>query len=334
MDFIYMEDTPPLNRSTVASLFMPRWLRRLRRADFVYCGDAEAGQAVYLCKPLLKGPVILDVHGDVAAQSALNAEIRSNGARSSPSLRVRIHYRMAKAAADCFLTVSEFQTAELVREGIQRDRISLVRNGVDLELFSPDAAAFPDEFTVAYAGGLQSWQGTDLLIEAFGALQETTARLLMVGFADRDRELKTALTERFGDKFIPFDRMDQERLIDNLRRASLLIIPRKEHPAIRHAFPTKFAEYAALGKPLMVNDVDETADFVRKYDCGFVSQPNADSMAQTLRAAAASRRDKLAEMGRRARAMAEEHFSWDIIGRQYHEAVKTALDRFGYRERS
>ena len=62
-------------------------------------------------------------------------------------------------------------------------------------------------------------------------------------------------------------------MLDLLSSASILISPRPNHVASRAAFPVKFAEYAALGRPILVNDVDETADFIRKYDCGFVSSP-------------------------------------------------------------
>jgi glycosyltransferase involved in cell wall biosynthesis len=41
------------------------------------------------------------------------------------------------------------------------------------------------------------------------------------------------------------------------------------------AFPTKFAEYVATGRPVIVTNVDETANFVQKFDCGFVCQPNS-----------------------------------------------------------
>ena len=50
---------------------------------------------------------------------------------------------------------------------------------------------------------------------------------------------------------------------------------------------TKFAEYAALGRPILVTDVDETANFVRNYRCGFVSDPHPANLAKTLSEASA-----------------------------------------------
>jgi len=324
-DFLCMEDTPYLGKSSTASLFFLLHCGRLREYDFIHCGDAEAGQALFWCRHFVNASIILDIHGDVIAQSALAEEVRTSGRRSTASPLIRLFYRMAVKSADHFLTVSALQTKELVKEGIAEDRITLVRNGVDLDLFRDTPV--PRETTVrfAYAGGFQAWQGIDYLIEAFERVDRSSAKLLMVGFQAQDSSLKQELFDRFGPAVMLFDKVDQERLIDILRSATVLVIPRKAHRAIRHAFPTKFAEYAALGRPILVNDVDETAEFVRKYECGFVAEPSPEGIAQAMMQAAATPVETLQEMGHRARRMAEEGFSWNRIGNVYADAVRSLV---------
>ena len=73
-EFLYMEDSPPLNISKTACLFMPLWLKRLREFDFIHCGETETSQALFFCRFALPCPVILDIHGDVVAESALANE--------------------------------------------------------------------------------------------------------------------------------------------------------------------------------------------------------------------------------------------------------------------
>jgi glycosyltransferase involved in cell wall biosynthesis len=81
----------------------------------------------------------------------------------------------------------------------------------------------------------------------------------------------------------------------------------------------------------MVNAVDETADFVKRYHCGFVSEPSPESMAPVMEQAAATPLEILQDMGKRARKMAEENFSWPIIGDAYADLVRSVVKR--YRER-
>jgi len=326
--FLYMADAPPLHRVSAGSIFMPFWIRRLRRFDFIHCGATDTGQAMYFCRFLLRQPVILDIHGDVIAEAALANEMGTSEQNSASEIKARLQYAMAIRSADHFLTVSAFQTEALVSEGIPQDRITLIRNGVDLAAFSYSPEFPGGKFTFAYAGGFQVWQAIDTLIEAFEKLDNPDCRLLIVGFSEVDKALKDRLRARLGSRVDLVDRADRNGLVAVLRAAHVLAIPRKEHLAIRHAFPTKFAEYAALGKPVLVNDVDETANFVRRYGCGFVSGPSVEAMTRTMSEALRAGPEVLQKMGARARIMAEENFSWEIIGDAYADCVRYVVERY------
>lgn len=327
-DFLYMKDNFTLRKQTAASFFMPLWIRTLRKYDFIYTGCEGAGQAMFFCRPFVKAPIIYDVHGDSIAQSALERQTASSGRVTSASLRVRIVSRMAMACADYVVTVSETHTEALIRQGLSKDRVGIIRNGVDLDLFRQ--LPFPEhpQFTFAYAGAFQIWQNIDNLVEAFDRIRNRNIRLLLVGFTQDDLSIRQQCAEKFGDRVELVDKTDRVSLINILRSVAVFIIPRISHPALRHAFPTKFAEYAAMGRPIMVNDVDETADFVRKYDCGFVSDPSPEAMARTMEEVTKISSETLAEMGNRARRMAEENFSWQQIGDEYATLVRNIVARF------
>lgn len=327
-DLFYMKDHVLLYKQTTASLFMPLWLPMMRTYDFIYTGCEGAGHAVFFCRPFINAPIIYDVHGDIPAQSALARQIESNGRITTPSLRVRIVSAMAMACADEIVTVCVPHTQAYIKEEIPPGRLSMIRNGVDLDLFRQ--LPFPEkpEFTFGYAGAFQNWQGMELLVPALERLQDPSIRVLMVGFERGDEALKRTFSEKFGDRVKLVDKVDRKGLVELLRSVGILIIPRIDHPAIRHAFPTKFAEYAALGRPIMVNAVDETADFVTAHDCGFVSDPTPESMAETMAQAATIPSGELAEMGERGRKMAEDNFSWKIIGDEYASMVTSVVERY------
>jgi glycosyltransferase involved in cell wall biosynthesis len=327
-DFLYMKDTFLLFKQTTASLFMPLWAKTLGKYDFIYTGCEGAGQAMFFSRPFVRGPIIYDMHGDILAQSALQRQYESAGRMTSPSPRVRMVSKMAGACADYLITVCKPHLEALVREGWPKDRVGIVRNGVDLDLFRQ--LTFPErpEFTFGYAGAFQYWQCMDNLIEAFERVRNPDIRLLLVGFEAGDQAIKNRFAERFGDRVKLLDRTDRLSLMNMLRSVGVFIIPRINHPALRNAFPTKFAEFAAMGRPVMVNDVDETANFVRQYDCGFVSDPDPANMAEAMEAVAKVPAETLFDMGNRARKMAEENFSWKEIGDGYAELVRTVVARF------
>ena len=221
-----------------------------------------------------------------------------------------------------------YQTADLVREGYPADAISLIRNGVDLNLFQPLPQPTEPTFMFAYVGEFQVWQGIENLISAFDRLKDQSLRMLVIGFRPRDEAVKKRFHERFGPRVELVDRTDRITMMELLKSVAILIIPRIPHQAIRNAFPTKFGEYAAMARPIIVNDVDETADFVRRHNCGFVSLPSSEAMTETMTNAAMTSAQQLAQMGARARQMAESNFSWDGIGEEYVQVVQKVMTKF------
>jgi glycosyltransferase involved in cell wall biosynthesis len=324
-DYFYMPDNPPLDTQTTAFIFMPFWIRMLRKYDFIYCGGDPTAQTMFFCKPFLKCPVIFDVHGDEPAQDQLFKEVNTPGRRRSVSFRVRLINFLAMNAADHLLAVSRLQIDTFVRSGIPAEQISLIRNGVDLDLFRPLPFQNEPEFTFCYVGEFQHWQNVDNLIAAFERLNNPAVRMLVVGFRERDRPIKQLFADKFGRRVELIDRVDRQALPELVQRVGVLVIPRSKHPAIRHAFPTKFAEYASWGRPIMVNNVDETAEFVKQYDCGFVSDPSPEAMAATMEEASRVPVEVLSQMGSRARKAAEENFSWDKIGDDYAELIRNLI---------
>jgi len=326
-DVLFAEDHPSLAKQTAAPLGMLMWLGQLRRYDFIYCGAPMAGQALYLASRMLYAPVILDMHGDDLAQSAQFNEAATGGRKKTSSLRVRFTYRMAMAAADYWITQSTYQKADLIAAGLDAHRVHVVRNGVDLDLFRFVPQPKDPAYTFAYVGAFQVWQGIDNLVEAFRRISEPEIRLLMVGFQPHDAALKRSLRDAFGNRITLVDMVDRARLLELLESAAIMLSPRPGHVASRAAFPTKFAEYAAMGRPILVTDVDETAEFVTKYECGFVSQADPESLARAMEQAASTSWELLAAMGARARHMAEENFSWDAIGKDYADLVLSITDK-------
>ena len=329
-----MEDHPPLDIETARSIFMPLWLKKLRQYDLIYCGAAEAAQGLFFSRSMIPGAVIMDMHGDVVSQSALQNNLRTNGKNTNPSPRVWILYKMSMMICDYFITQSTYQMEDLIKEGVGRDNVSVVRNGVDLETFPFMEMPDSPEFALGYIGAFQTWQGTEYLFEAIGLMKNREARILLIGF-DKDEDYwKTAFKNTYGDRVEVMCKVDRTQLAEKMNSVAVLMSPRPPHIASRAAFPTKFAEYASMGRPILVADVDETAEFVRRYECGFVCDGSSRDLADAMDRAVQTPRDSLAKMGLNARGMAEQNFAWPVIGDDYAELVRNLIATRSKRRRT
>ncbi len=326
-DYFFMEDHPPLDTETTRSVFAPLWLSMLRKYDLIYCGAAEAAQALFFARPLIPGVIMMDMHGDVVSQSIQTNLILSGGRKNRPSFRVWLLYRMSMMICDYFITQSTYQMEDLITEGVDKDNVSVVRNGVDLDTFPFMEMPDSPEFDLGYVGAFQTWQGTEYLFEAIGLMVNKDARILLIGFDEDEDDWKSAFKNTYGDRVEVMGKMDRTQLAEKMKSVAVLMSPRPPHIASRAAFPTKFAEYASMGRPILVADVDETAEFVRRYECGFVCDGSSQDLADAMDRAVKTSRENLVKMGRNARAMAEKNFSWPKIGDDYAALVDKLIAR-------
>jgi glycosyltransferase involved in cell wall biosynthesis len=309
----------PLVRPILAlPLNLPFLCSKLKTADFLHCGGDATYVASYV-KAFLKGKIIMDVHGDSHSETRVKWEFRRDARAAYWLAQSTIMDFVAYKHSQLFLVVSKPQEERLAQKWhIRHRQIALVRNGVDLTVFHPSSHTRENgRFVVCYAGGFQPWQGLTNLVDAAEMLDAANIRIRIIGFTPRDEPLRKQIAARLGSRAELIDRLPQSQLRAQLSSADILVIPRSPHPAVEVALPTKFAEYAALGKAMIVCDVDETAELVRNNHCGLVSPPSAAGLAATIQSASSLGPDRLSEMGRNGRALAERELAWDVIGRNY-----------------
>lgn len=327
IDYFHVADHLIRNHATTAMLTLPFHSFRFRDYDFIHMGTEETAHKFLFCRPLLKCPFIVDIDGDPLTISALKNEMASEGLNLKPSLRARFINWASIRIADQVLTNCEPHVKELIASGVPQDRVSLMRNGVDLELFRATPMPEDPEYLFGYAGEFQFWQAPEELLKALAMVEKPDARFLLIGFRPEDQEIKDAFRKTLGPRATLVDYTDRETVVDLMQRAAIHLITRRDHRANLFMFPTRFAESAAMGRPILVNDVDETPRFINKYQCGFVSKPSGAKMAQALNDIAQTPIQSLAQMGERARRMAEENFSYQVLEQQYMGIAQKVLER-------
>lgn len=319
--FLSLRDQPFGRPLLAQPLNLPFVRRQIADYDFIHAGGDAAYTAAVL-KPYTRAQVIRDVHGDTFSEAQLKWTSRRHPHTAHMLAQSWITNAVAYRQSDYFLVVCKPLGQRLAEEKrIPPERIVLIRNGVDLTVFTGQPARLPEPFTIAYAGGFQTWQGIENLVGAVEQLPADRVRLTIIGFTEQYASLRASISQRLGPRAHLVDRVGRAELAGHLAASHALVIPRSPHRAVAVALPTKFAEYLALGKPVIVCDVDETAALVRAHRCGLVSASQPADLANTIQQMADLPLSELDAMGQRGRRLAEQEFSWEVIGRQYFDAL-------------
>lgn len=230
--------------------------------------------------------------------------------------------------------------AGIERRGIPRERIAMIPNGCDLDIFSAgnptsteqgqtpqgDDVAKDDELTVPWRpeGVSESdlmavFAGAHGIANGLGAVLDAATELKRRGLKDiklvlvGDGKMKPALQERARaeqlDNVIFLPPVPKHRVAGLMAAADVGMQILANVPAFYYGTsPNKFFDYIAAGLPVLNNYPGWLADLIQEYQCGWVVPPDDPiAFADALEEAAADRA-RLREMGRNARRLAEMKF--------------------------
>lgn len=223
--------------------------------------------------------------------------------------RYRLPRRMiqwAAARAAGLITVCQALKDVLIDLGVAAERVTVLRNGVDLDLFRPaqDRAALRARLGIAATtllsvGYLIPRKGHDLVIRALAQLPGV--ELLIAGEgAERERLQQLARDLGLSERVRFLGAMDQARLADYYRAADALVLA-----SSREGWANVLLEALACGTPVVATRVWGTPEIICAPEAGRLADRTAESLAGEIRQLLDRYPDR-AQTRRYA-----ERFSWD-----------------------
>jgi glycosyltransferase involved in cell wall biosynthesis len=258
-----------------------------------------------------------------------------------PSIELKYHYPSLKGSlalakikeqeivtlllADAVVCPSAVTRAYIASLGIPRERITVIPNGMDAKLFTPQPLGpSADLPTLLYIGTLADWQGLDLLLEAMPAiLAAHPARLRIVG-RGRGRQRKALLkrVRKLGleesisvEPAVPHHEMPALIAQANVCLAPLAYNDRN---VTQGCCPLKIIEYMACARPVVAANLPVVRELAREDMDALLFTP--DDPADLARCVLALLDDpSLAQcLAGSAARRARDRFSW-------HQAQKKLL---------
>jgi len=314
-------------------LNLPFILRYLRKFDVIHGGGNGAAFFFAVATRLIgrNTLVIYDVHSDTLTEIRLSKKHSFDFAGYFVEFETLLMEYVALWGTKYFIASSP----EIKRRLLQRNRhirsenVEVILNGVDLEQFVPEkdddtwVASNPHTFTVTYAGSFFKLEAVDnLILAAEMVSNEEDINFKFIGFREEDFNIKMDIRKRLGNKAVLIDWLPKSKLVTELQKSDVLVIPadastREVSENRKAVFVTKFAEFLAVAKPIIVTGIDMTSKIVEKFDCGFVCEPTAESIAEAIQKAKRTSRDILFMKGRNGRRFAETELDENLICKKY-----------------
>lgn len=193
--------------------------------------------------------------------------------------------------ATLVLAVSDGVAERVQLLGVPQDRITVVGNGVDTTVFTPDgASADATEPYFVYTGTMSEWQGAEVFIRALAEHRKRggTLRLVFLGQGSELPQLKRIAQDLTPGAVDFLGVVPPARAAEWLRGATAALVSIKPGLGYDFAKPTKIYAATACGTPVIFAGQGASTVLVTSAQLGWASDYGAEAVADAMAAAGAA----------------------------------------------
>lgn len=199
--------------------------------------------------------------------------------------------KMAMQQADAVVTLSSAMKSLIISWGIPHEKVWVIPNAVDTELFQPQPVsiefrrklASDDTFLIGFIGSITIYEGLEDLIAACVELKNKglNIQLAIIGSGPYENEIRT-LAEPYS--FINcYGRVPHDEVNDWYSTFDMCAYPRKADIVCQYVPPMKVLEAMAMGIPVLVSDLAPLVELVDDGKVGTVCESsNLSSLTDKL----------------------------------------------------
>ncbi|WP_456440002.1 glycosyltransferase family 4 protein [Caldithrix abyssi] len=218
----------------------------------------------------------------------------------------------------------------LTARGVPAEKITIIKNGVDLELFhgNGDSGAlkekygFGGRFIVSYIGTHGLSHALDRVLDTANLLKdERDILFLLVGEgAEKENLIKKARELNLHNvKFL--DQIDKKQLPDFYGLSDIILVTLRDLPLFRSVIPSKIFEIMAMARPIIISVDGESRRLVEEAGAGVFSQPEDASMLKEKILDLKNNAQWRKQLGANGRKFVEEHFDRNKLAAQYQRLL-------------
>jgi colanic acid biosynthesis glycosyl transferase WcaI len=258
-----------------------------------------------------------------------------------------LHHTLAGIAnflyqrADRIVVVSPaFREPLTTRWRVPADKIAVVENGVETDLFAPQTPEQNEalrhelgadgKFLVVYIGTMGNAHGLETLLDAAARLRSSNPDVLFLLIGEgAEKERIQSLARESGLENVRFlDQQPREKIPAFISAADACLVLLKKSDVFKTVIPTKMLEFMSCARPVILGVDGQAREIIEQAGAGLVIEPeNSVALAEAV-TQLASDRELGADLGRKGREHILQGFSRAQTAQKYI-AVLEGLRRPG-----
>jgi colanic acid biosynthesis glycosyl transferase WcaI len=219
------------------------------------------------------------------------------------------------------------------------EKIAVVENGVEADLFAPQSQAanlalrrelgVEGKFLVCYIGTMGMAHGLETLLDAAAALaaQNPEVVFLLIGEgAEKDRIKALALSRGLNNVRF-FDQQPRERIPAFISASEACLVLLKKTDIFKTVIPTKMLEFMSCARPVIVGVDGQARQIVEESGAGIAIEPEDSQALVSAITQLAADRALGATLGQRGREHILQHFSRQGTAEKYIDILRGLVEK-------
>jgi colanic acid biosynthesis glycosyl transferase WcaI len=222
---------------------------------------------------------------------------------------------------------------------VPRDKISVVENGVETQLFAPEPFSRESainlrselnaegKFVVAYIGTMGMAHGLELIVVAATLLRDAHPEIVFLMLGEgADKERIVALAEERGLNNVRFvDQQPREKVPAYISASDACLVLLKKTDLFKTVIPTKMLEFMSCARPVILGVDGQARTILEEARGGLVIEPeNANALAEAILSLAGDRA-RARELGQNGREQIVSKFSRHQTAEEYIRVLERLL---------
>lgn len=196
----------------------------------------------------------------------------------------KVELWLYKNSAKVVAVTAAFKT-NLIKRGIDADKIEIVTNGANMELFTPiqkDKAlakklGIDGKFVIGYIGTHGMAHSLDFVVRAIAKIKDDRYHFLFIGDGAMKKEA-LRIAEELGVENATFlESVLKSEIPSYISITDAALVPLKKSDTFKTVIPSKIFENAAMQKPIFLGVDGQAREIVDAYGAGVYFEPENES---------------------------------------------------------
>ena len=236
-------------------------------------------------------PFVLEIR-DLWPESLIAVGIGDSSSQLQRSLRWLAIF-LYRVSDEIVVVTSAFKDYLVDKWHVPANKISIVENGVETDLFRPglkssslrEESHAREKFIVSYIGTIGMAHGLETLVNAAKQLQDSYPHILffVIGEgAEKERIISTVRSLALPNFHI-LDPQPREKIPEYICASNACIVMLKDAPLFRTVIPSKMLEFMACARPVILGVDGRARKIIESARAGVFVQPgNVDELAKAI----------------------------------------------------